>query len=581
MLSDFIQHLVNKKIIKQEDVNELSLISEKKGEKIEDLLLQKKNISEEEFFKEKSVFYNIPLKSIDVADLSSSILEEIPEETARRYKIIPFEKSENIFKVGLVNPEDISVKFALDFIARQKNVSIEAYLISYTEFNEYIKKYKVFKKEIETAVERLEEEEKKEAVKTQPEEILEKATGEAPISKIVSVIIKHAIEGKASDIHIEPFEDKTRVRFRVDGVLYPSLFLEKRFLPPVVSRIKILSNLRIDEIRAPQDGRFSTVLGKKKINFRVATFPTPEGEKVAIRVLDPSAAIAGFDQLGMKGRNVDIIKKCINLPFGMIIFCGPTGSGKTTSQYTILQDLNKEDVNIVTLEDPVEYWVKGINQSQVRPDIGYTFASGLRQILRQDPDIIMIGEIRDEETASLAVHAALTGHLVLSTLHTNTAAGALPRFIDMGVEPFLLPVALKLVVSQRLIRKLCFSCKEKVKANKEEEQIIEKTLSEISDKEKKRRKIQTSPPFYFYRSKGCRKCAEKGTKGRIGIYESLAMTKELEKIVINGCSKTEVSNEAMRQGMVTLKQDGVMKALEGTVSLEEVFKATEAKEEIF
>lgn len=574
MLSDFINYLVKKKLIKEKDVEGLCQASEKELKTVEELILEKEIIPEEIFFQAKSEFYKIPLKRVIEDKISVSILEEIPEETAKHYKVVPLKKEKGVIEVGMVDPEDLSARSALDFIARQNNLQIKIFLILPSEFKEIIRKYKILKTEVEKAIEKLKEEEIIEGAKATVEE----ANEEAPVSKIVSVILKHAIEGKASDIHIEPYDKQLRIRFRVDGVLYPSLSLERKFLSSIVSRIKILSNLRIDETRVPQDGRFGSVINGKKINFRIGTFPTPEGEKVAIRVLDPSSAIVGFSELGIKGRNLKIIKKVIKLPFGMILFCGPTGSGKTTTQYTILQELNKEGVNIVTLEDPVEYWVKGINQSQMRPEINYTFASGLRQILRQDPDVIMVGEVRDEETASLAVNAALTGHLVLSTLHTNNSVGVIPRLVDMGVEPFLIPSSLKTAFSQRLVRKLCPYCKEKVKASSLEQEIIEKEIGGLPKEE--REKIKLSSPLYIYKAVGCHKCGKKGTKGRAGLYEALVMTEELEKTVSTKPSEHEIIKETKRQGMITLKQDGILKVLDGLVSLEEVLKVVETKEEI-
>lgn len=575
MISDFIEFLIKKNIIKRKSIDDILQIAEKEFKPLEEVILEKSLIPEEIFFQAKSEFYKIPLKKEIVDKISPSILEEISEQTAYYYKMLPLRKESNILEVGMVNPEDLSAKSALDFIARQNNFQTVIYLIQYSEFNEAVKKYKVLKKEVKEAVERLE---KEEILTPKEKEEIETAKEEAPVSKIVSVILKHAIEGRASDIHIEPFNKQLRVRFRLDGVLYSSLFLEKKFLSPLVSRIKILSNLRIDETRIPQDGRFNAVINDKKINFRVGTFPTPEGEKVAIRVLDPSSAVVGFAHLGITGRSFEIIKRVISLPFGLILFCGPTGSGKTTTQYTILQELNKEDVNIVTLEDPVEYWIEGINQSQVRPEINYTFASGLRQILRQDPDVIMVGEIRDGETASLAIHSALTGHLVLSTLHTNNAIGVIPRLVDMGVEPFLLPVSLKAAVSQRLVRRLCPYCKEKVKATDFEKQIIKGEIERLPEMERK--KIKIPHPIYVYKPRGCLRCAKKGTKGRIGIYEVLVMTKEMEKIILTEPSEYKIAEEAENQGMLTMKQDGIIKVLEGIVSYEEVLKAVETKEEI-
>jgi len=579
MSSDFIQHLIEKKLLSQSQFSNLQKESEKEGKPIEELIIDKGIISERDLFRKKSDFFQIPLRRVFPDQIPNSVLEEISEEAARHYKIIPLKREGDLLEVGMVNPEDFSSQSALDFIAKQKGVETKVYLIVPSDFNEVLKKYRALKEEVRTAIEELEKEEEIEKKPKKKATTVEKVVEEAPVSKIVAVILRHAVEGRASDVHIEPFGDRLRVRFRVDGVLYSSLFLEKKLLPSVVSRLKVMSNLRIDETRVPQDGRFHLIISNREIDFRIATFPTSQGEKVAIRVLDPATAIKDISQLGLKGKNLELVEKAMALPFGSLIFCGPTGCGKSTTQYAILRQLNNEGVNIVSLEDPVEYWINGVNQSQIRPEIGYTFAAGLRQVVRQDPDIIMVGEVRDRETAELVTHAALTGHLVLFTLHTNNAVGAIPRLVDLGVERFLIPPTVKLIISQRLIRKLCPDCKQKVLANKEEERIIREELERLPDSERKRIKI--SDRLYIYKPKGCSACVNKGFKGRIGIFEVLAVTKELEDIILAAeTSESRIEKEAERQGMITLKQDGILKVLEGETFLEEVLKTTEIREEI-
>ncbi|HOK35460.1 MAG TPA: GspE/PulE family protein [Candidatus Pacearchaeota archaeon] len=579
MPSDFIQYLIDNKFLSKEKFSELQEESEKEGRSIEDLIIEKGIIPEQDFFREKSNFYKIPLRRVIPEDIPTSTLEEISEEAARHYKLIPLKREDHLLEVGMINPEDFSSQSALNFIAKQKGIEVKVYLILPSEFNEVLKKYRTLKEEVKTAIEELEKKEEGEGEKRRrPTSVVERVIEEAPISKIVAVILRHAIEGRASDVHIEPFKDRLRVRFRVDGVLYSSLFLDKKLLPSVVSRIKIMSDLRIDETRIPQDGRFHAVIANRKIDFRVATFPTSQGEKVAIRVLDPETGIKTLSELGLYGKNFEILEKASKLPYGSLIFCGPTGCGKTTTQYAILRQLNTESVNILSLEDPVEYWIDGVNQSQVRPEIGYTFATGLRQIVRQDPDIIMVGEVRDRETADLVTHAALTGHLVLFTLHTNNAVGAIPRLIDLGVEKFLIPTTVKVIVSQRLVRRLCPDCKEKVRANKEEEKIIREEIEKLSEEERKKIKIPSS--LYIYKPKGCPHCNNKGTKGRIGIFEILTVTRALEKVILEEASEAEIEKEAQRQGMITLRQDGIIKVLQGETFLEEVLKETEIREEI-
>jgi type II secretory ATPase GspE/PulE/Tfp pilus assembly ATPase PilB-like protein len=340
-----------------------------------------------------------------------------------------------------------------------------------------------------------------------------------------------------------------------------------------VARIKILSRLRIDEARMPQDGRFSTKIGGKQIDFRVSTFPTKLGEKIAIRILDPSEGLKTYKEIGLSENNLEILRKQIRKPYGMILSTGPTGSGKTTTLYAILQEINKPGVNIITLEDPIEYFVPGINQSQIRPEIGYTFTKGLRTVVRQDPDIIMVGEIRDEESANLATHAALTGHIVLSTVHTNNAIGTLARLIDLKIRPFLIPTSLNISIGQRLARRLCPFCVEKVKPLPKIEKLITSELSTI--KKNVRDKLKLPSKIYTYKSKGCPKCNNKGEKGRIGIFEILRMTKDLEKIIIENPTEAAFLTEAINQGMITMRQDAIIKALEGRVSIEEVLRVTE------
>lgn len=575
MTEEFLRYLLQKNLISAKQISDLKERAEKEERELEDLILEQRIIPEEKLFQTKSDFLKIPFRALEVEAIRPEILEEFPEEAAKHYKMIPLDKKDDLLEVGMVDPEDLPCQAALSFIKKQRGIRTKVYLISMSDFVGALQKYRTLKKEVKPAVEKAVEELEKEIVTPTVEKIMKE---EAPISKIVAVVLRHGVEGDASDIHAEPFADQLRIRFRVDGILYPSLFLEKRILPAFVSRIKVMSNLRIDETRIPQDGRFHTKISGRRIDFRIATFPTAQGEKVAIRILDPKNAVRGLPELGLSGRNLKITKRTMKSPFGSIVFCGPTGSGKTTSQYAILRQLNKEEVNIVSLEDPIEYWIDGVNQSHVRPEIGYTFASGLRQVVRQDPDIIMVGEVRDRETADLVTHAALTGHLVLFTLHTNNAIGAIPRLLDLGVERFLMPPTLKLVVSQRLIRKLCPYCKEKVKANPEEERIIKAEVEKLLPEEKE--KIEITDPLYIFKPKGCPRCANKGSRGRIGIFEALAMTRELEEVILTMPSETKIEEEARRQGMITLKQDGIIKVLKGDFALEEVLKSVEVREEL-
>jgi type IV pilus assembly protein PilB len=566
-----IEELVKRGILTGEQEKNFKREVETLGKKEEEVILDKKILSEEELFSLKSEILKIPLKKFEPKEISPEILKEIPEETAEFYKIVPISKRGKILEVGMVYPEDLDAIEAIKFLARKKDLEIRTFLITLSNFKRAMEEYRVKREKIEKALEELEKELKVEKEKPTIAE-LGRIVEEAPISKAVASILRYGIEGQSSDIHIEPVKDKMRVRYRFLGKLYSSIFLPIKVHPAIVSRIKILSDLRIDETRIPQDGRFSIEFGGRKIDFRVSTFPTAMGEKVAIRILDPRVGLKKMEELGLSGRNFEVLQKAIKKPFGMILATGPTGCGKTTTLYAILQKLNQEGVNIVTLEDPVEYFIEGINQSQIRPEIGYTFATGLRHVLRQDPDIIMVGEIRDKETAELAVHAALTGHLVLSTLHTNNALGVIPRLIDLGVSPFLIPYALSIAIAQRLVRRLCDKCKKEVEPTKEIRDLILEEIEKLPEKEKENLKIPQN--FKIYEAVGCDECHQVGFSGRIGIFEVLEMTKNLEEIILKEPSEAKLLEEARKQGMTTMRQDGILKVLKGETTIEEVLRET-------
>ncbi|MBM4400863.1 MAG: type II/IV secretion system protein, partial [Crenarchaeota archaeon] len=498
----------------------------------------------------------------------------VPYEAAKKYQFVPLEKDGGTLRMGVVDIDSIEVQNALQFIAEKNQLSIEEIKISEKNFKSALESYANPALTITKALESISEEDR--IVTAEEKESEEEADGvvkDAPVAKIVEVILRNAIEGMASDIHIEPLEDVVRVRYRQDGILHNSLMLPKKIGPAVVSRVKILSNLKIDERRKPQDGRFRIIEKGKQIDLRVSSLPVSMGEKVVMRVLDKELGLLKLEELGVAGRNYEVIKESIFEPYGMILITGPTGSGKSTTLYSVLQILNKEGVNIITLEDPVEYAIEGINQSQVKPEIGYTFAAGLRSILRQDPDIIMVGEIRDKETAELAVHAALTGHIVLSTLHTNDSIGAIPRLVDMGVEPFLVASSLRVVAAQRLVRRICQNCKQEVKINEVTRKSVEAVLRYIPDDQKK--EAASPENLKLYKGKGCPKCGGSGMKGRIGIYEVFRMDEEVANILGGKIEEDELRKAALSQGMITLKQDGVLKVLQGLTTLEEVERVTE------
>ena len=540
----------------------------------ENSIYQRRLVDEVNLAQTKSELLNIPYKKISADEIFDELLSVIPEVTARTYKIVPISKNKEILVVGMLNPDDPRAQDALKFIAKQQKINLGVYIVTPSDIESVMRKYAPYKSEIEAAIKSMQG---KGLSLAESQRIVRLEEGanvseEAPIIKMVKRTIEEGVQLKASDIHIEPQRSRLRIRIRVDGDLQEVSSIPLELAQPIVSRVKVLSNLKIDETRIPQDGRFRSVVFDRDIDFRVATFPTPVGEKVVLRILDPTIGLRGFEQLGVSEHNLAAMKEGLARPFGMVLVTGPTGSGKTTTLYAMLQTLNNEEVNIVSLEDPVEYFIDGLNQSQVKPEIGYDFASGLRQILRQDPDIIMVGEIRDNETAALAVHAALTGHVVLSTLHTNDALGVIPRLVDMKVEGFLLSSALSLMTAQRLLSKLCQNCKEVEQAVPELQKLIDGEISKLP--EKIRRTLSLKKPYEIYHGRGCKVCKDKGFSGRLALHEVLIMTPELRETVSVGVSESKILAEARRQGMVSLRQDGIIKALNGLLSIEEVLRET-------
>ena len=575
-----IDKLIEKGILEKGKAASLNLEVKQSGKKEDEVILQSGFVPELVLYQLKSEILKIPLKEADPEKITLEVLEVIPEETVKYYQMIPLSKSDKILEVGMVFPEDLKAQEALKFLSRQQNLNYKVFLITPSNFKNLLKKYRDQKKEVGIALEELETELKEETTRKEVSTVaeFERMAEEAPITKIVAVILRNAVEGLASDIHIEPTQTRLRIRFRLMGSLHSSIFLPLKIHPAVIARIKILSNLKIDETRIPQDGRFSIKIEGKSIDFRVSTFPTTLGEKVAIRVLDPAVGLGTFEDLGFEGRNLEMIKKGISKPYGLILVTGPTGSGKTTTLYAVLQLLNKEGVNIVTLEDPAEYFIEGINQSQVQPEIGYDFATGLRHILRQDPNVIMVGEIRDEETASLAIHAALTGHIVLSTLHTNNAVGVIPRLVDMGIKPYLISPTLQLAIAQRLVRKLCDNCKKKIEPKPEIKNLILKEIDNFPPEIKKTIKI--GKHLTIFGPQGCDKCEKTGFSGRIALFEILLMTDSLADIILKEPSEAQILTEAKNQGMITMKQDGIIKVLKGITTIEEVLRVAEEKQTI-
>ncbi|KKQ45465.1 MAG: Type IV pilus assembly protein PilB [Candidatus Moranbacteria bacterium GW2011_GWC2_37_8] len=522
----------------------------------------------------------------EVPKIDDGILQIISQDVASENKIIAFERSNSNVKIAIVDPQNINALNILRFIAEKKKLEFDLYLVSAEMFREMSEQYSGgAEKAIEEAMESMQDEDGLVGDEVYDNGEEEKSPIDnmqnAPVTKLLSVIIKHAIEGKASDIHIEPLGKEYRVRFRVDGILHSSLAIPKGVGRAIVSRIKILSNLKIDEKRKPQDGRFKVVESGRRVDFRVSTLPITEGEKIVLRILDTGNKVIDLKSMGLMGRGNDILVKNIMEPFGIILMTGPTGSGKSTTLYACLDILNKEERNIITLEDPVEYTIAGINQSQINPEIGYTFASGLRSILRQDPNVIMVGEIRDSETAELTIHAALTGHLVLSTLHTNSSIGAIPRLVDMGIESFLLASSLRVVGAQRLVRRICNECKEEVTIQPRVMEFIKSQIENIPAVEIKKYELDLSDGIHMFQGKGCDECSNTGYRGRIAIFEALEVDDGLKEIISerNG-NEVDIQKYAEKQGMITIKQDGILKVLRGFTTLSEVERVTEGSKSV-
>ena len=571
----FEEFLLHSGKIDNKKLSQLSIKSRGSGQYFIESLLQNKIINEEELTQLRAEYYRLPYIDLKNFKITKEMVATIPQSAIAMYKFVPFGFDGKVLKVAITDPADLTSLEALEFLAQKKHFIVEIYLSSITSFKNSISQNKDISLEVRTALEDIAKKEKEISARQQEQRIkTDKAAQlitEAPISKIVDVMIKHAIEARASDIHIEPSEHDLRVRYRVDGVLQSSLIIPKSVHPAIISRIKILSNLKIDETRLPQDGRFHMQFGKISVDFRVSTLPTVNGEKIVLRILDKTAGVPTLDDLGIWNRQKAKVEENLKKPHGMVLVTGPTGSGKSTTLSSVLSKLNKVGINIVTLEDLVEYFLEGVNQAQVKPEIGLTFASGLRSILRQDPNVVMVGEIRDSETAELAVHAALTGHLVFSTLHTNDAVGAVPRLVDMGVDNFLLVASLNLVLAQRLVRKLCPECKKKVPVL---EDIKKDILEELKNVPKDEMKDVDLNNISLWRGEGCNACGSSGYKGRIGIFEALSMSKSIQALVADKEPVSKILDQALKEGMVTMKQDGYIKVLLGVTSLEEVLRVT-------
>lgn len=552
--------------------------SKKTNKKIGDVLIEQGIIKKDELIKLEAYILGIPFVDLSKETVPQEILQIIPESHANKNNIVAFKKTNSNLEIAMLDPEDFQT---IEFLKKGSNFKILPRLTSEESLKHVLKQYQ---KPLEAEFQDIIGKEEgsfailPEIKKSLPENDLKKAAEELPIIKIVDTLLKHAILQKASDIHIEPSEKETIIRYRIDGILHDAMILPKQAQTGIVARIKILSNLKIDEHRLPQDGRFKIESDGQKISFRVSILPVYDGEKIVMRILPEGSQGLTLETLGLNHKDLEIIHKDIKKPNGMVLITGPTGSGKTTTLYTIIDILNKPGINISTIEDPIEYRMPRVNQTQVQPKIGLTFANGLRSLVRQDPNIIMVGEIRDNETADLAINAALTGHLVFSTLHTNSAAGALPRLLDMKIEPFLISSTINCIVAQRLVRKLYTETKEKYKLSKSEI----KSLSEQFDMKKiltVLRDEKTIAPdaewedIFFYRPIGSPDCPD-GYKGRIGIYEALKISENIRNLIIQRATSDDLEKRAIEEGMITMLEDGFMKAAQGITSIEEIIRVT-------
>ncbi len=560
-------------IIKKEDIPVLSK-SLSDGISIEEVLTNA-GVTKENILKGRGFYYNLPTRDLKGKGVDFEILKYIPEDSASYYRFAPIAVANEVLEIGITDPENIEARDALQFIATKLGMPFKIFLISNDDLNVILESYRGLTGEVTKALSELEVDIKdvdKEALikKTEDKEGAEAkkethVVEDAPVAKITAVILRHATEGGASDVHIEHTGENVRVRFRVDGELFTSLILPADVHNSVVARIKILASLKLDEKRKPQDGRFSARIDGRKIDFRVSTFPAYYGEKVVMRILDTQKGVQKLDNIGFRPEHLALVKSALARPYGIILITGPTGSGKSTTLYSMLNELDKETRNIVSLEDPVEYNMIGINQSQVRPEIGYTFATGLRTTLRQDPDIIMVGEIRDAETAQLAIQAALTGHLVLSTLHTNTAIGAIPRLVEMGIDPYLISPTLILSVAQRLVKKVCPGAEKEVPNDGAIGMMIEKQFQDLPDEFKSKLNIGR-PLCEAIQTAEC----SSGTRGRLAVFEVFNVDKDIEKIILAEPTEPRLYESARKKGMISMKEDAILKSMDKIVPFQEI-----------
>ena len=559
--------LLAQKQITKEQYDDVKVKSASKGVSEETIVESLNIVTPDKLSEAKAKMLGIPFITLDNSSFSPQALGYVPRAVAERFALIPFafdEKTQTL-SVAMSNPVDLE---ASSFVREKTGLNIKSFAAAPSGVENAINQQ--YRQEIVGEVgAALKETEQEGKIKTIDTTQIAQIIKEAPIAKIVSTILEYAVTSRASDIHIEPQEDRVRVRYRIDGILYDRLSLPKSVQEAVISRIKILSEMKIDEHRIPQDGRFNFKVEDKEVDLRISVLPTSFGEKIVMRLLRKSGGVPSLPELGLSGASLKNLETAMLRPHGIIIVVGPTGSGKTTTLYSVLSKLNTARVNIMTLEDPIEYQMAGINQVQINPAVGLTFADGLRAFLRQDPNIILVGEIRDQETTELAIQAALTGHLVFSTLHTSNAAGALPRLLDLGAESFLLASTMNAVLGQRIVRQICSSCKVDYVPPKQLVEEMKVVLGKYFPKDKENTEVK------FYKGKGCAECGDSGYLGRIGIFETLPISEKIATLVLQRADSGTMEKEAVEEGMITMKQDGYLKVLQGVTTIEEVLRVAQ------
>ncbi|MBI5038083.1 MAG: Flp pilus assembly complex ATPase component TadA [Candidatus Kerfeldbacteria bacterium] len=564
--------LATSNVIPEDQLKQALQKNATEGGGIIEYLISKNIVSENVLYEAIGNYYKIPFIDLRRLSIRKDILTLIPETIVQTYQIVAFDQSETELKVGTTDPKNLQI---IEFLKKKTGLRIKVHVTTPSSIKEVATQFhKGLSSEFKNIT-------KGDVALKEGEENLQQLAQDLPIVRIVDTLLEYAIFEGASDIHIEPTDKDIMVRYRVDGVLREAMRLPKNLQPGVTARIKILSNLKIDEHRLPQDGRFKIATSEYKISFRVSIIPVFDGEKIVMRLLNESSKSLSLEQIGFQLKALEIVQANVLKPQGMLLVTGPTGSGKTTTLYTLMSLLNRPEVNISTIEDPVEYRMPRINQSQVNPKIGFTFAAGLRSLLRQDPNIIMVGEIRDNETAQIATHAALTGHLVLSTLHTNDAVTTLPRLEEMDVPRFLIASTTNVVIAQRLVRKICSGCIQSYTLSKKAILDLEKKfdLKAILKVLETQGIIQSAEvpieSLLFYKGKGCKQCGNSGYKGRVGIFEVLEITKKIAKMIVDHEPVPVILKASIDDGMLTMMQDGFIKAKNGVTSIEEILRATQ------